>query len=189
MYPLVYKYLVLHKKVSVPGVGNFLIDSVPAHIAGEQLLQPTVSHIQFKPETALADKNFYEFLAAEMHVEEIDAIKQFHEFAYELKGNIGYADGVQFPGIGTLRKQPSGSFLFEEESGFVDFYRPIKIAAATVEADAIVHKHTTTDTEPDFSNIELTPVDALEEPKKDYWWVYALALAAIGIAAIVYKMQ
>lgn len=188
MYPLVYKYLVLHKKVSVPGVGNFLIDAQPAQIAEEHILQPAVSHILFKPETALADKNFYEFLSAEMHIDEVEAIKKFHEFAYELKGNISYADGVLFPGIGTLKKQPNGSFSFDEQSNFIDFYKPIKIAEESVASEAIVERQTSA-IEPDFSNVELTPVDELDEPKKDYWWVYAIVLAVAGIAAIIYKMQ
>jgi hypothetical protein len=182
MYPLVHKYLVLNRKVSVPGIGNFLIASTPAQVNGNQL-QPPVSHIQFKPETALADKAFYEFVAHEMHIDEIDAIKRFHEFAYELKGNASYADGLQFPGIGTLKKQPNGSFVFEEEKMSIELYSPLNIAS-TAPVEKIIAKEIPT-IEPDFSNVELEPVDAPAE-QKDLWCVYAIILAVAGIAAIVY---
>ncbi len=184
MYPLVYKYLMLNKKVSVPGIGNFSIDTKPAFIEHGNLLQPPVSNIQFKAETALADRNFYEFIASEMHIEDVDAIKQFHEFSYELRGSASYADGLQFPGIGTLKKQSNGSFLFEEEQNTVDFYKPFTIKE-TVEAEKIVAAEIPT-IEPDYSNLELTPTDEADQPR-DLWWVYAIALAVIGIAAIVYN--
>ena len=185
MYPLVYKYLVINKKVSVPGIGNFLIDTAPAFIEQGNQLQPPVSHILFKPETALADKKFYEFLAAEMHIDDIDAIKRFHEFAYELKGNASFAEGLQFPGIGTLKKQPNGSFAFQEEKSFVQSYKPIQLSQAIV-----AEKRSTKETPaiaPDYSDIELTPVAQLDdEAIRDFWWVYAIILALIGIGAIVY---
>ncbi len=183
MYPLVYKYLVLNRKVSVPGIGNFLIASTPAHFVDENKLQPPVSHIQFRSETALADRAFYEFVAHEMHIDEIDAIKSFHEFAYELKGNASYADGLQFPGIGTLKKQPNGSFAFEEEKASIELYSPLSIAVtAPVEKIVANEIHTI---EPDFSNVELEAVDAAEQPK-DLWWVYAIIIGLVGVAAIIY---
>jgi hypothetical protein len=182
MYPLVHKYLVLNRKVSVPGIGNFLIASTPAQVDGNQL-QPPVSHIQFKPETALADKAFYEFVAHEMHIDEIDAIKKFHEFAYELKGNASYADGLQFPGIGTLKKQPNGSFAFEEEKRSIELYTALSIKP-TVSTEKIIPRERPA-IEPDLSNVELEPTDAPDQPR-DLWWLYASILAVIGIAAIVY---
>jgi len=183
MYPLVYKYLMLNNKVSVPGIGNFSINNAPAYIEGNQL-HPPLSHVQFKQETALADRSFYEFIASEMHIEDVEAIKQFHEFAYELRGNASYADGLQFPGIGILRKQANGGFVFEEERNSMEFYKPITLSQAEVVPEKII----ATDIpaiEPDFSNVELTPVAELDKPK-DLWWVYAILLAVIGIAAIVY---
>lgn len=182
MYPLVHKYLVLNRKVSVPGIGNFLIADTPAKLTDGKLLPPR-NHIQFRPETALADKAFYEFVAHEMHIDEIDAIKRFHEFAYELKGNASYADGLQFPGIGTLKKQSNGSFAFEEERSTIELYGTLSITTvAPVEKPAPKERP---EIEPDLSNVELEPADAPAQ-QRDLWWVYAIILAVAGTAAIVY---
>jgi nucleoid DNA-binding protein len=183
MYPLVHKYLVLHHKVSIPGIGNFSIVREPAAIQGQQLLAP-IEHVYFKAETALADKSFYSFLAHEMQIDDVDAIKRFHEFAYELKSKISYADSLRFPGIGLLKKQHNGSFSFEEEQEKLPLFETLSVAPPPPQPEKIIATEIPTIT-PDFSNLELEPVDAVE-PKKDYWWLYAALLAMAGIAAIIY---
>ena len=186
MYPLVYKYLLQYKKVSVPGIGNFSVTTLPATIDADTLYAPK-NIIQFKPETAIADRIFYEFVAKELSINEVDAIKQYHEFAYQLKSDISHAEGVQFPGIGILKKQDSGSFIFEPEDSKLLFYPNIKLLQTNNNSNK-QNKISNSFIEKNPSeNIELTPVVVEETTKKDFWWLYALVLGIIGFAAIAYK--
>ena len=188
MYPLVYKYLLQYKKVSVPGIGNFSITTEPATMDADTLYAPK-NVIQFKPETAIADRIFYEFVARELSIEEIDAIKQYHEFAYQLKSDISHAEGVQFPGMGILKKQDNGSFIFEPEENKLLFYPDIQLLKkqTTIKEEGRINNNLV-EKNP-FENIELTPVPNEEPPKRDLWWVYAIVLGIIGIVAIAYKYQ
>lgn len=186
MYPMIHKYLLQHKKVSIPGIGHFAIETKSASINGEQnvLLAPQ-QYISFKSETALADRVFYNFLAKELHIEEIDAIKKFHEFTYQLKSDINNVEGVQFNGIGSLKKQPDGSFVFEAENSLENYFADIHLPEVSTESVETPLQHLQLKNE-DFSNIELTPADEAET-KPDYWWIYAIVLALAAIAAIWYK--
>jgi nucleoid DNA-binding protein len=186
MYPMIHKYLLQHKKVSIPGIGHFTIETKPASIDHEQnILHAPQQYISFKSETALADRVFYNFLAKELHIEEIDAIKKFHEFTYQLKSDINNGDGVQFNGIGLLKKQPYGSFIFKAENALNNYFATILLPVFTNNIHDSPLQHLQLKNE-NFGDIELIPMDNAEA-KSSYWWIYAILLAIAGIAAICYK--
>ncbi|MBX2930372.1 MAG: hypothetical protein KF781_00335 [Chitinophagaceae bacterium] len=193
MYSIIYKYFLLNKKLSIPGIGFFSIKEHAAKFNDEgNALLPPEQTIHFTKETALADKHFYAFLAKELHTEQVDAIKNFHDFAYQLQENIAKTEGAVLHGIGTLKKQPSGDYSFETEDFTQNYFPSISIKGnntTTVQQEKKVHQQPTiTD---NFKDIEfLTPEElAAEEAAlhKDYWWIFAIALGVIGIAAILYK--
>ncbi|MCZ2223089.1 MAG: hypothetical protein LC122_05605 [Chitinophagales bacterium] len=194
MYSFIYKYFLLHKKLSIPGIGLFSIVEYPAKFndEGNSLLAPE-QRIIYSKETALADKNFYTFLAKELHTDPVEAIKNFQDFAYQLKENIAKTEGAILAGIGTIRKQPSGDYSFEAENNIQNYLPTIPFQiknSSTIQKENSVAKQPIT-TKENFENIEfLTPEEiAAEEAanQKDYWWILALALGLIGIAAILYK--
>jgi len=186
MYALMYKYLLLNRKVSLPGIGIFSIEHTAAKWnAADHLLQPPAETVQFKVETALADKQFYHFLAQEMKVSEVDAIKQFHDFSYDLKTALGRTDGMVLPGIGSLKKQQGGSLAFEADSITAAYRQPVAAPGKAITTNKTVEP-VVVNNDKSSTNVELIPADeALEEPSRDIWWIYALALAAAGIIAIV----
>lgn len=196
MYSQIHKFLLQHKRVSIPGIGSFSFNNKSSFTNEDAaVLHAPLPTIQFTTETALADKNFYTFLAKELHVEEIDAIKNFHEFTYHLKNDSAKAESLVLPGIGTLHKQPLGGYEFVQENILDNYFAPIKIKANT----NVSLQNAATATEPhpidalslkneNFANINLNE-EEVSEPKTDYWWIYAIVLALLGIAAIIYKLQ
>jgi nucleoid DNA-binding protein len=188
MYPILHKYLLQYKKVSVPGIGNFVIETESAKFSEEtSLLSAPQQVIHFKAETALADRVFFDYLAKELHIEEIEAIKNFHEFTYQLKSDISHGESIIFPGIGMLKKQQDGSFAFEQEDCISSYFPSVELKEHEVQTKQELTVDEEKLQQENFSDIELTPVDELEGEPTDYWWVYAIVLAIIGIAAIVYK--
>lgn len=190
MYPIIHKYLLQHKNVSVPGVGIFSIENIPASFNEQKSsLTPPQTQISYKAETALADRVFYDFLAKELRIDAIEAIKNFHEFTYQLKQDIGHADAAVLPGIGTLTKQPDGTFLFEQENILEDYYT-VQPLLQSISVDEANQPHTVTNNNANsfVGETDLLAVTEEENAPKDYWWVYAIVLAVIGIAAIIYKI-
>lgn len=188
MYPIIHKYLLQHKNVSVPGVGIFSIENIPASFNEQKSsLTPPQTEISYKAETALADRVFYDFLAKELRIDAVEAIKNFHEFTYQLKQDISHADAAVLPGIGTLTKQPDGTFVFEQENLLADYYA-VQPLLQTVTIDEESQTQASTNANTFIGETELIAVAEEEDTSKDYWWVYAIVLAVIGIAAIIYKL-
>ncbi len=184
MYQLLYKYLVLNQHLSIPGVGSFDMVQVPARLDFiNRSIQAPEPIVKFTNKTAIADKKFYAFVANETNISEVDAIKQLHEFAYQLKSDIQTSHEVTLPGMGILKKETGGHLSFESAPVLHDYF-PSAVAERVIHENT---EHTILVGDDEFSNIEME--ELLEEQakiKKDYWWVNALVLGSIGVAAIVY---
>jgi hypothetical protein len=184
MYELVHKYLLLTKKVGVPGIGSFVIDIKSAQFSdSHEMLLPPKPFIAFKSDTAIADKRFYSFVAKEMRIEEIDAIKKFHDFAYQLRANASQPNGILFPGMGIIRQQVNGGFLFEEENNLKDFFPPLPLPETLANKDA--YNNLPYNTNPEDAGF----VTDEDTTPRDLWWLYAALLALAGIAAIAYYFR
>ncbi|HEX6914993.1 MAG TPA: hypothetical protein VF145_07115 [Chitinophagaceae bacterium] len=177
MLPLIYKFLVLNQSVGIPGVGNFSCEKDPAAINGNHLTPPRY-HIRFQPGSALTDRVFYRFLAAEKNVSEVDAVRQFQDFAYQLRAQVNQYPSVDLSGLGVLRKNQAGELLFESSADLNHYFLPLNL---------------TEPGKPQMSEppgAQALPAGETEaetaEPVKDRWWVWALVLLSIGVGAIVY---
>jgi nucleoid DNA-binding protein len=180
MFHLLYKYLVLHDYVSIPGIGHFTIERQPAKQDMEQkVLNAPVPVIKYKYDTDVADKPFYSFLASELDIDVVDAIRQFQDFSYRLKENISSKKAVELPSFGTLKMEKS-EIKFQPDHFIKDYYPPVSIDKSSLNYinDTLVDE----DEEQESDDAVLVG----KEKSKSFWWLYALILASVGIGAIVY---
>lgn len=184
MVQLLYKYLIIHKQVAVPGVGIFFINRKPArHDAANRVFQSPVLTIDFKAETAITDKEFFEFVSKEKGIDEVAAVKDLHEFAHRLKQQVSSNKRVELPGMGTLIKNGMGQVSFEPTNVLTTYFPPTieerlfkdssADGAATNTSDALGQDAIYHQT---FSSLKQT----------DSWWIFAIILSIIALAAIVY---
>ncbi|HMZ46905.1 MAG TPA: hypothetical protein PKG56_05620 [Chitinophagaceae bacterium] len=191
MYPYIYKYFILNKKLSLPGIGCLIIENCKATFNdNKNAILPPNPTINFSTTTTLADKSFYHFLATELHIEEVDAIKNFHDFSYQLQNGINKANGIVLPGIGTIKKHPSGSLEFETEVDANQYLSEINLSGNKKKTTAAIvaeQQHIFTPPIIDEVNSE-DGNNSTQKQTKDYWWIFAILLALIGIVAIYYKL-
>ena len=156
-----YKYLVLHHKLSIPNLGNFSVESVGATMEGDQLLPPS-KKLHFEEGMGdVADKVFFAFLAEELGVDDVTAITSFHEYAGKLRDSLLVTNSVVIRGIGSFSKGEVGELLFVPEPSTFQVYKPISLDSAIKGQEE-------------------------EVTAADYWWFYALLLLIIGIGAFIY---
>ena len=110
-----------------------------------------------------------------MEVEQIEAIKKFHEYIYEIKATASEGNVIQFNGIGTISKQSDGTFTFQQEKNAFDFFTTIQLSEKP-------------NTSVDNNLVDSTISDS-NENQKDKWWVYAIVLAVVALAAILIKLN
>ncbi len=182
MYGYLYKYLVLRKKLSLPGIGLFVADEVPARIDFvNKKLYPYLPVIRFTQGTALADKYFYRFIAIGLDVDELEAIQRFNEFTFHIKEQFSINGFVDFPGIGRLTKQFSNTYSFKPATSVQSFY-------PEVHAERVIRKnagHLVKVGEDEISSLDMAgPVE--EGTSEKNWMIHVLVLALISALVIAY---
>ena len=82
MFQIFRKYLVLYKKLTLPGVGSFVVEDIPARLdfTNKTIYSP-LSVIRFSLEVSSFDRYFFYFLSQELHIDEISAIRKFTDIS------------------------------------------------------------------------------------------------------------
>jgi len=183
MYGYLYKYLALHKKLSLPGIGSFTTDEVPARIDFvNKRLYPFMPVIRFIQGTPMADKYFYPFIAQGLQVDELEAIQKFNEFGFHLKEQFSINGFVDFPGIGRLTKQFSNTYSFKPLVTVQPFYPDLH-------AERVIRKnagHTIRIGEDEVHSLDTAEETVAENSEEKNWKVHALVLALIAAMVIAY---
>lgn len=190
MNQYLHKYLVLNKKLSIPDVGNLIIESNGAQLDSVNgLLYAPSQIILFKQDAAKADKFFFDFLAQEIGTDEVVAIRSFHDYLYKIKSTLNTPQGSVIPGIGRLKKEENGYILFTPEKNLqellpqlkIESTHPIAKKAAVIDYDL---DHELSAQEED--DIREIMGQETEEQSADNWWIYALILLLVGVGALLF---
>lgn len=190
MYPFLYKYFLVNKKVGIPGLGSFSLQEIPASLDFVKgLLRAPQSKIVFtKSNSDAVDKSLFIYLGREMQVEEWQVARKFQEFTAAIKSNLDSNKAVELPGIGKLQKGYDDELMFIADSD------------ATLVPAADIKLNNTNDSRANLVELystgenliltEETEEDKLEmiikHKEEDYWWVYALILALMGVGALLF---
>ena len=192
MHQYLHKYLVLNQKLSLPDIGNLIIEPNIAQLdVNNGLLFAPVPSIHFKQDfTTVADKYFYDFLAEEMGLDEMTAIKNFHDYLNKIKAALITPVGANIPGIGNLRKEQNEFIRFTAEKNLYDLMPQVKVE----NAQQLLVNNEVVETDDDdriLTNQEEQEIRELlgqetQDGQTDYWWVYAVILLLIGVGALLF---
>jgi nucleoid DNA-binding protein len=186
MVQLLYKYLILNKQVTLPGLGIFYIQRQPAkHDYVNSVFVSPALHINFNASSDLPDKNFYQFVSKERGLNEVEAVKSLNSFADKLNQQVKANKTVELPGMGMLKINAAGQLTFEPADILAVYFPPIKGASFLDEkSQNVTPEKAATNTSKE--TISFQELSQEEVSRKSYWWVYAIILALLGIGAIGY---
>jgi nucleoid DNA-binding protein len=183
MYKAVLKFFALHHHLSLPGIGNFSIETQPAQIDfTNRSITSSKNKIVFNNDKLPAEKMLYDFLSLELNTDEARATQSLAEFTEQLQRDLDNNNSIYFEGIGSLSKQTADVLTFQPEE-IPEYFPPLV-------AERIIRKNTTHTVrvgEDEKTSDEMQT--ALLQPgkiRKEKWWITAVILAATGIAAIAF---
>ena len=190
MYSFLYKYFLVNKRVGIPGLGAFSLQEIPASLDFVKgVLHAPQSKISFtRSEDSAIDKNLFIYLSKEMQLEEWQVATKFQEFTNAIKNNIEGNMAVELPGIGKLQRGYDDDvfFIADNEATHISS-ADIKLNNTNDSRSNLVELYSTGE---NLILTEETEEDKLEmivkEKQEDYWWVYALILALMGVGALLY---
>jgi hypothetical protein len=176
MYKDLYQYLIQYKKLSVPGIGTFLLERHPA-VANfpARLIHAPYFGISLNEEAESISNSFYQELASLLGCSERDAVIRFNDFSFSFKNKIKNGDRIDWAGVGVLTKSLSGGVQFTPAT-------PI-LKEDPVLAEKVMREkatHTVRVGEEERTAEEMTAYFNQPEEKKSYWWVWAAVLALLS---------
>jgi hypothetical protein len=190
MYPQVYKYFVITKKLTIPGIGYFNIKALPAKLDFvERVLHAPTFTVEFVPQNVAADKKLYQYLSKELAIDEWQAVNQFQEFTENLIESVEKNGNIKLSGIGTLRKNINNTLYLEPELATKPLHDDIHLASEsnTNSTANLVQLYTTGNSLIYTEELESDQLEKIVKSEaQDYWWVWALVAALMGVGALLY---
>jgi hypothetical protein len=188
LYELFYKYLILNGRASMPGIGTFGVEQVPATMDFEnKKLTPPTQNIKIESyEIATDTYSLYNYLAKELGINESEAARRFQEFTHDVEKQIAASGTLLLPGIGNIRKEFSGYVIdtdTESKQVLPDLWITKTQAATTSLMDVYANVQPSIIKQ---SNFDGNSEKLVAKEKEDYWWVIAIVLAIMGLGALLY---
>jgi hypothetical protein len=183
MYNAVRKFLALYHHLTLPGIGNFTVEVIPAQLdfINRNITSPH-SRIVFSNAELPAEKKFYDFLSDELHIDEVQAVRNFADLIEQFQKDLKEKNSIYFKGVGTLTKQDSAIITFQPEE--IPGYAPV------ITAERVIRKNSTHIVrvgEQEITSSEIqTTLNQPQAIRKERWWIAAIVLAFIGISAIAF---
>ncbi len=188
MYQFLYKYFILNKKISLPEIGNFYLNEIPAKIDFvAQNLKAPEQIVQFTRENLAVDQKIFYFLSEEMNISEVEAIRKLNDFSRQIK-HTEKGKAIELPGLGILTKNNNDEFQFQSQVIAQKILPEISLNTPVITNAHLAELYGSGETKiiaqkavpiPEEEKIQLKEQD-------DYWWVYAIILSIMGVGALLY---
>ena len=174
MYETLYRYLIKHGKVDLPGIGALALQRQPAEadFVNHSFYSPRY-YFEFALSEEVPPERLFSWLASNLHITEQEAVIRFNEFLFDLNRQLKEGKEIQWHGIGSLQKEFSGEINFIPESKKIYSYDKItarKVTRQNAEHTMLVGEREKTSTQMK----EL--LQGAEEVKIHNWWVWPLAI-------------
>ena len=176
MYGELYQFLLHHRRLSVPGIGTFLLERSPAKIDfPNKSVIPPAYQITLSQTNFSNTGNFFSWLADSLNISETEAKQSFDDFAKNMKEKIVAGNEINWNAVGTLVSSADGGVkLIPAKSGY--------IVEQPVAAEKVIRQyaeHIILVGEKERTSIEMEEWFNKPEEKKEYWWAYAFAVGII----------
>jgi hypothetical protein len=174
-------FLIDNKMLPLGKLGTVILEEQQAfHEYASSVIRPASEVLQFSPkENPKLQGDFERFVIARGGTAD-----QVKELLDQIKGQLSLNKQVTLEGIGTLKIDNNIYKLLAEDENLTGNY------LAPVRATAVVHEGDVHDVKVGERVHSSEEMKALlqDNKSKDYWWVYALILVIVAIAAILYYL-
>lgn len=181
MQDTLYEFLVINKKLSLPGIGTISLrqNSSQLDFTNKQVISPSLYFV-LDHENDKPSKKVFEWLSAANGVSEWDAIKSVNDFSFSLKNKIAEAGEVNWENVGVLKRDNTGKLKLNPCTIELKTDRPVYAEKVIREK----FEHTVLVGEKEKSSVEMAEYFAEDAPKKNYAWIIAIALTVLAVMFI-----
>ena len=155
----------------------------------QKKIAPPENAVAFNDDATGSDKKFVDYLKRELNLPDSDVLKSISDFAHYIRTGAE-AGGISLPGIGKMQTGYENNLFFSPEKNANNLFQTIDLEnPAYTHAKFVDVYDYSGDSERMIKQVHI-PVNEEDkvhhEIKEDYWWVYAIVLAIMGMAALFY---
>ena len=181
MYSELFRYFIQHKKLNLPGIGNFRLERKPAEtdFINKCILPPVYSIELHQQEYEKPSHHFYIWIATALNITEKEAVIRVNDFVFDFKKNISIGNKIEWSGIGVLSKGLGGKIKFLNEE--------LPSIEKTISAEKIIREraeHSVLVGEWERTSAEMTEYLNQPDIKRNLWWIFPLALVLVSFVFI-----
>lgn len=187
MSHLFYKYVLLYKKVFVPGIGVFTLSEQPAEFSFESnVFTAPRLRIGFNENGVDSLDDMYRFIAEETGVDEGEAKNTYRFFSRKVQDDLQTQRRAELPGLGFLILNEHGEITFSEEVFYQNYYPDVSTAHNIASNTSAQNVHVDTRN----GSVRQTAASSSEPTEtrnaKRYWLVIAIVILVLVLAVILY---
>ena len=181
MQDSLYEFLLLNKKLSLPGIGTIALCQSPSQhdFPNKQFLAPafffTIDSANDKP-----SKKLFDWLSSSLNITEWEAIKSVNDFSFDLKEQLSKYGEVSWEKVGVIRRNSNGELKLDPQNISLQSEPPV-IAQKVIRVKA---EHIVLVGEKEKTSVEMEEYFAGSPAKKNYTWLIALILTVVAVIFI-----
>ena len=181
MQDSLYEFLLLHKKLSLPGIGTISLCQTPAQhdFPNKQFIAPA-SFFNIDARDDKPSKRLFDWLSSSLNITEWEAIKFVNDFSFDLKKKLSESGEVRWEKVGVIHRNDNGELKLDPPNISLQSEPPI-IAEKVIRVRA---EHAVLVGEKEKTSVEMEEYLAGTPAKKNYSWLIAVILAVLAVMFI-----
>ena len=170
MQDSLYEFLILNKKVSLPGIGTITLCQTPAQhdFANKEFIAPAPL-FTIDPRNDKPSKKLFDWLSSSLGITEWEAIKFVNDFSFDLKKKLG-----------VFRRNNNGELKLDPQNILLQSELPVT-AEKVIRVKA---EHTVLVGEKEKTSVEMEEYFAGNHARKNYTWLIAVILTVLAVMFI-----
>jgi hypothetical protein len=181
MQDTLYEFLVLNKKLSLPGIGTIsLRQHSPQLDFTNKLISPPAFYFVLNPVNDKPSKKIFDWLSSSLNISEWDAIKSVNDFSFSLKNKLSETGEMYWENIGVFKRDTTGNIKLDPSAITLESEQPVYAEKVIREK----FEHTVLVGEREKSSVEMVEYFAEEAPKKNYAWIIAIIITVLAVMFI-----
>ena len=181
MQDSLYEFLILNKKLSLPGVGTIgLFQRSSQYDFGDRRFTSPSYFFKIESKDDKPSKRLFDWLYSSLGVTEWDAIRAINDFSFDLRTKISEEGEMNWEKVGVFRRDNNGDIKLDSHKIFLQSETPIA-AEKVIRAKA---EHTVLVGEKERSSVQMEEYFAQVSPKKNYTWIIAVILTLLAVMFI-----
>ena len=181
MQDSLYEFLLLNKRLSLPGIGTILLcqNSAQLDFTNKQFIAPSFYFI-IEPGNDKPSKKLFAWLSSSLNITEWDAIKSVNDFSFDLKRKLSENGEVNWENVGVFHRGNNGDLKLAQQQVLLQSEQP----ATAEKVIRIKAGHTVLVGEQEKTSVEMEEYFAETPAKRNYTWLIAAILVVVAIIFI-----